>query len=903
MSHNLQSQKKSKNGPRQRPTQQTAISSGLTPHRASNGATIHSSQFAPWSLTPQNLLQLQINVGNRAVGRFIKHSEQNLNHARSDRPEQSKPSESDIKISKHHDGGLEAAKILPGKFTLSAASLQHEEAGDRTANPTAMPSLIRSGLEGLSGLDLSGVRVHKNSSKPARFNASAYTQGHDIFVGPDQEKHLPHEGWHVVQQMQSRIQPTVQANNMSLNNDMHLEREADAMGAKALKMGHMSVFQQSATSERGLTQMAPPSGGNSLIQQKKEHEIQSRPGVHEETESPAHRQKGEIAIMSGGPTSNKQDPEHDKNPLNFLTTARIRIEEYIQNAFASRRLMSPWDHLTWAIMRPSYIYRAREDDKDPDAYLKPVETRVPKLHSFWNRLRANDSNKDSIPKGEDTIAHHYIDDQAGFVEFINDGIYPGNRAQFPIKQFEFFGHGYPGRLTFLHNWEHVTRRRATGTITFAIKDIKKLRLDAFLKDARYRSWSCNTATPSDAGEGRYGRAGTKSSFAEEWVKRLGGRFIAPHGRTTYETLGEVDISSSYYGGNVSHWVTIEARDFGGAEEPAIQICEMPAEVAEKLISTTPGNHSEALQELKPLVEETLEAPTVLTSEPGTMASTPPSSQPPTSGESPALKVSPPAVESAGPAPKTKTPRNLVTGEVEMPETNIAPDTNDPAWQVILNDLGRRAYEETGDIDDAPGTLYSLYDDIGNAVWSHSRGFRIHAATINRVPHYQVTGRSGAIGPGWYPISELKNPTDAGIRQLATKVNARTALKAGALSKSTALLTVFGNTLEYAVDPEKEFGTDYAVDVGFDLVKASGSSAVGAAAGAGVTSVLAGGALGATVGSAAPVIGTVVGFVVGILAAMAIEYFISDYRAALKSWLRGLHARPGPPRRSGGASRK
>ncbi|HKV56928.1 MAG TPA: DUF4157 domain-containing protein, partial [Ktedonobacteraceae bacterium] len=89
------------------------------------------------------------------------------------------------------------------------------------------------GVENLSGLSMDDVRVHYHSSEPARVQALAYTQGTDIHVGPGQEHHLPHEAWHVVQQKQGRVQPTIQAQGVSINDDATLEREADQMGARA----------------------------------------------------------------------------------------------------------------------------------------------------------------------------------------------------------------------------------------------------------------------------------------------------------------------------------------------------------------------------------------------------------------------------------------------------------------------------------------------------------------------------------------------------------------------------------------------------------------------------------------------------------------------------------------------
>jgi hypothetical protein len=64
-------------------------------------------------------------------------------------------------------------------------------------------------------------------------NALAYTQGQDIEVGPGKERHIPHEGWHAVQQMQGRVEPTMQTQGLSINDEVSLEREADVMGAKA----------------------------------------------------------------------------------------------------------------------------------------------------------------------------------------------------------------------------------------------------------------------------------------------------------------------------------------------------------------------------------------------------------------------------------------------------------------------------------------------------------------------------------------------------------------------------------------------------------------------------------------------------------------------------------------------
>lgn len=103
-------------------------------------------------------------------------------------------------------------------------------------NKTGLPDNLKAGLENLSGLSMDEVRVHYNSSKPAQLQALAYTQGTNIYVGPGQERHLPHEGWHVVQQMEGRVRPTMQMKGEQVNDEVGLEREAGVMGGKALRL-------------------------------------------------------------------------------------------------------------------------------------------------------------------------------------------------------------------------------------------------------------------------------------------------------------------------------------------------------------------------------------------------------------------------------------------------------------------------------------------------------------------------------------------------------------------------------------------------------------------------------------------------------------------------------------------
>lgn len=118
---------------------------------------------------------------------------------------------------------------------LQANANASQNPAPQQKNNTGLPDHLKSGIENLSGMDLGDVNVHYNSSKPAQMQAHAYAQGTDIHLASGQEKHLPHEAWHVVQQKQGRVQPTQQLESgAAINDDQGLEKEADVMGAKAL---------------------------------------------------------------------------------------------------------------------------------------------------------------------------------------------------------------------------------------------------------------------------------------------------------------------------------------------------------------------------------------------------------------------------------------------------------------------------------------------------------------------------------------------------------------------------------------------------------------------------------------------------------------------------------------------
>lgn len=99
---------------------------------------------------------------------------------------------------------------------------------------TGLPDALKAGVETLSGTSMDKVRVHHNATQAAQLQAHAYAQGSDIHPAPGQDGHSPHAAWHVVQQAQGRVTPTLQREGGAVVNDnKSLEREADALGTKA----------------------------------------------------------------------------------------------------------------------------------------------------------------------------------------------------------------------------------------------------------------------------------------------------------------------------------------------------------------------------------------------------------------------------------------------------------------------------------------------------------------------------------------------------------------------------------------------------------------------------------------------------------------------------------------------
>ena len=198
------------------PARQASLQAGFTDHRAGGVTVQRLAQLARHSQQATQLRQLQQAMDNSVQRQVIEEE-----------PRQHKA---------HPAASPEEEKLqVQGKFATSPSAPRQDQT--TALNHTGLPNQLKSGIESLSGLSLDKVRVHYNSSQPAQLNALAYAQGTDIHVAPGQEKHLPHEAWHVVQQAQGRVKPTRQMKGgVPFNDDAGLEHEADVMGAKASQL-------------------------------------------------------------------------------------------------------------------------------------------------------------------------------------------------------------------------------------------------------------------------------------------------------------------------------------------------------------------------------------------------------------------------------------------------------------------------------------------------------------------------------------------------------------------------------------------------------------------------------------------------------------------------------------------
>ncbi|MFZ6769412.1 DUF4157 domain-containing protein [Undibacterium sp. Di26W] len=184
---------------------------------------------------------------------------------------------------------------------------ESKPAAAAAAAANGLPVQLKAGIEALSGMRMDHVRVHYNSPRPAQLKAHAFAQGNAIHLAPGQERHLPHEAWHVVQQAQGRVRPTLKIKQgVAVNDDASLEQEADAMGARALSQGGAMQQKRLAQGQADI----PPSSPRSAPEAYQLHQhLTVQRIVHKlkTAESQAYQNAVELAGVSKKDMREKMD--------------------------------------------------------------------------------------------------------------------------------------------------------------------------------------------------------------------------------------------------------------------------------------------------------------------------------------------------------------------------------------------------------------------------------------------------------------------------------------------------------------------------------------------------------------------------------------------------------------------
>ncbi|KKG76850.1 hypothetical protein DU43_14435 [Methanosarcina mazei] len=273
-------------------------------------AIIQRARINPKSLTHADVMQLQRTIGNRAVGKLLTELGLIPSKAKQAQPIQMQtiPEEEEKSLQGKFAEPLQRQEIpekeepLQGKFEsvhekeICPSCIQRQETPEeeeplqaKMENNTGMPDNLKAGVESLSGIDLSDVRVHYNSSKPAEVEALAYTQGTNIHVAPGQERYLPHEAWHVVQQVQGRVKPTMQMKNgVQINDDERLEHEADVIGERVFTSGQDMFFIQGANEPESLRGSESKMQNEKLIQRVDANRVEYQYNRKIETDEKGH---------------------------------------------------------------------------------------------------------------------------------------------------------------------------------------------------------------------------------------------------------------------------------------------------------------------------------------------------------------------------------------------------------------------------------------------------------------------------------------------------------------------------------------------------------------------------------------------------------------------------------------
>lgn len=158
----------------------------------------------------------------------------------------------------------EVAMRMEKKKRSENSVVRNENRSAGWENHTGIPTQLKDRIEQSTGLSLHDVRVHYNSDLPMKLDALAYTRGNQVEIGPGQERHLPHELGHVVQQKLGMVRANaMHSSGVALNTDPGLEHQADEIGAgnkvaMVQRMGYYVIQRMKTSVSKGSTGRTEP---------------------------------------------------------------------------------------------------------------------------------------------------------------------------------------------------------------------------------------------------------------------------------------------------------------------------------------------------------------------------------------------------------------------------------------------------------------------------------------------------------------------------------------------------------------------------------------------------------------------------------------------------------------------
>lgn len=125
---------------------------------------------------------------------------------------------------------VEKLHNLLGNSAVEAIMMEYAASSEinSTDEARSVPSDLREEYEQKYNVRLDDVKIHYDSDKPDSFNAYAYTEGNNVYLGPGQEKYLSHELNHVIQQKQDMVSANQYLNGRPVSIDPMLEAQADS---------------------------------------------------------------------------------------------------------------------------------------------------------------------------------------------------------------------------------------------------------------------------------------------------------------------------------------------------------------------------------------------------------------------------------------------------------------------------------------------------------------------------------------------------------------------------------------------------------------------------------------------------------------------------------------------------